>query len=285
MSVDGGSLTTADLERIRDTLPALSAQHGLKIGPSGIARPADMYFVAADTSLDQALEAAVATGAAMVFPEYEEFDPEDLISDDPDAIENPDVAKIMASVARHKGKITQVSVHWATAGLLCSWQAEAAWVEQTKEKIKVAVGKAGSFKMQQFADQQATKRVKAEKLVEELMSDPQFRASPARERIAVAKAILPISENDRDTTRDLALAYVSSRAAAESVRLELEIKKNLDQIATELAATAEWAMTPLARPRKTLASQHLLKITDGWSMPPALAEVLRDRAAQLNGDS
>jgi hypothetical protein len=240
-----------------------------------------MYFSAWNTSPEAAADIAAATGSVLVFPEYEFFEPDELLeTNTPDPDVNADVAKVLTSATKKAGELCGLSLHWAVNGLLCSWQATAAWVEGYKVALNKISEDDAHTRRQEHEDDSSSRIAAANRIIVELMADPQFRAAPPRQRIAVAKGLVPIPEGG-DRSRDLAIALLSGRDAAETMRLTLDLKSRMDELAAGLAATPEWKKTALARARKSLAQEYLAQVTEGWNMPAPLAETLRDRAADL----
>lgn len=280
-SFNGRDLTTSDLEYLRERFPTLLSEHGLQLRTVAATRAADIYFSAADTPPEEAAAIAAASGSVLTFLECESFEPDVLLEDAPDPETHPDVAKILTSAAKRKGQTCRLTLHWATNGLLCSWEANAAWAETFRHSIRKAATDAATSRTENYAADFAGRKVTAERIISELMADTRFRGAPPRQRMAVAKGLVPVSE-DADGSRALALGHLSSRDAAETMRLTVDIKSRMDEIAADLAATPKWAKTSLASARKALAHECLIEITGGWCMPTPLAVALRDRTLEFS---
>ncbi|MFC4430960.1 hypothetical protein [Citricoccus alkalitolerans] len=284
---EGSHLTTSDLEQLRARLPDLLAASGLRLSPAPVtlARSADLYFMA-DNATPEAMLDVIATTSDLVFAEYEDFDPLELLpsDDDGDPVEpasHPIVDRLLKAAAKREGELCRVTLRWAMSGLLCEWIATAAWVRELRDGLEKALEAAIAATEEDRGTQRELEKLEIQRLTDQMMEDPNFRATPPHKRGTLAKALVPEMSEADPWTQELALRSIRSRASDETMRRDNDIRSRLDEIAESLVQSDAWSQARTAAAQRQAALQHLTRVADGWRMSNQLAADLKDRAMDL----
>lgn len=275
-------LTTADLEEIRAGLETTLAERGLRLSPVPVtlARAADMHFIAPDAALDKTIEMIAASGAVLVIPDYQEFDPSELVDEDDssDVEPHPAVMQALDAAGQYEGQLCRIALYWSMDGILCCWLASASWTEELQRDYDRATLAAGDEESLNDEAQREATGSEVRRIVAELMENPAYRSAPRNKRAAVARNLIPEPNSEAGF---YALRALSRHDTDEAARLTLDIRSRFDEIALSLVQNRRWIMACTAAERKQAAQSYLSEVADGWCMPATLATELRDRAMEL----
>lgn len=280
--VNDQGLTTADLEEIREGLETTLSERGLRLSPVPVtlARRADMHFIAPDASLDKTIEMIAASGTVLVIPDYQEFDPSELVDEDDssDGEPHPAVIQALDTASQYEGQLCRVALYWSMDGILCCWFASASWTEELQRDYDRATLAAGDEESLNDEARLEATASEVRRIVAELMENPTYRSAPRNKRAAVARNLIPEPNSEAGY---YALSALSRRDTDEAARLTLDIRSRFDEIALSLMQHRRWIMACTAAERKQAAQSYLSEVADGWCMPATLATELRDRAMEL----
>lgn len=186
-----------------------------------------------------------------------------------------------AHLIGHKGHIGEVSVAFATNGLVHFWEHQAAWYQEWQE----LTDSQPSHQDSDLDDDEpgrlsAGERARlASELAGTILADPRFRAAPRSDRQRLARLAIP-KGTDSWAGWD-AVREACDRAQEMAQAQYDQITGRLDDLAAELLASPEYQQASSSGARKQAAERFLIPHADGFCPPPLVRDELYARAQRL----
>ncbi|MGC4939262.1 hypothetical protein [Kribbella sp. DT2] len=189
----------------------------------------------------------------------------------------PDPAKLAeadAKFAQHTGELAAICVAFAANGLVHFWEKTTTWYAEWREMqapVRASWSAGGDLDDSDDSDDEGLD----EALIEQILADPQFRASklgPARQRF------LRLTYGDQSWREH---REASDRADELSREIYEPLRRQLDSLASELVATDAYRSCGSAAGRKEAAELFLVSRADGFMPPVVVRDELAARAQRL----
>ncbi|MGO4382638.1 hypothetical protein [Specibacter sp. RAF43] len=288
--LDGANLTTADLEFILETMPQLLSAAGVLPSTMDmvITRKSDLYFLAEHSPLDQIVSVIAASGSGVAFVRQTEFDAASLLEDvEGDVLDEDEefpsaVENVLEDALTRQGEISQVTLTWSLNGLLCTWQADAAWALGLGSDFAAALVSVAGVDLEVKQEQDEALQQDIAKVVDAVIADPAYRGTLPQKRRGTVDSVLKGMVIDDAVRNAIWLTVrISQQTEVEGADRAFDVHSRMDELAAALAETADWAAAKSIANKKVLTNDFLLREYDGWRMPNSIVEELRVAATKL----
>lgn len=266
------AVTAEELQALFDRAPLEASARGLRVLPAVMKDP-DVYFAAPEVSLDDALDVAVAAGAAFVSIKEDFFDAAEFLDVDLDEVP----ASIRSAAASHDGDRTGVLVRWHVAGTSYIFWAKASWWRDMEVELEEQQEDADEKQARERRERQQ----RAQQLIREAIANPGIRAAKPMSRKPVVEAFIRSRmTSEADGGAGLALVWAPGRVTEEWRSAYALLDQTAGHFVTDLRDQDDWQRVkwqPSAR--REVLRRFAMSRTGGWAPTDKWVKDMDDRSA------
>ncbi|NQW89627.1 hypothetical protein HQQ88_04875 [Curtobacterium sp. VKM Ac-2861] len=251
------AVTAAELQELFSRASLEASARGLRVLPATLREP-EVFFMAPEVSLDDALDVAVQVGAAFVSVTEELFDAAEFLDD----IEEVP-AGLRNAAGSHDGDRTGIDVRWIGGGTSYAYWAKAAWWRDLTAELAES---------QEDADEKRAREhrawmARAQQLIQEAIDDEGVRAAKPMSRKPVVEAFIRSRAGSADDVgAGYALRWAPGRVTEEWRSAYALLDQTSDLFIADLRDRDDWQRlkwNPAAR-REVLLTFAMSR-TGGWA--------------------
>lgn len=221
-------------------------------------REPDVFFMAPEVSLDDALDVAVAVGAAFVSIGEEFFDAAEFLED---LDEVP--SRVRNAAAGHDADRTGIDVRWIAGGTSYVYWAKAAWWRDLTAELEEWREDADEAR----AREHRSWMTRAQQLIREAIDDVGIRAAKPMSRKPVVEAFIRNRmESDDDVGAGYALRWAPGRVTEEWRSAYALLEQTSGPFIADLRDDPEWQRAKWnASDRRDVLRRFAMSRTGGWA--------------------
>lgn len=266
------AVSAEELQALFDRAPLEASARGLRVLPSAMKDP-DVFFSGPEVSLDDALDVAVAAGAAFVSIEEDFFDAAEFLDVDLDEVPG----SIRSASASHDGDRTGVLVRWHVAGTSYTYWAKAIWWRDLQVKLE-------EWQEDEEDKQDRARRARqarTQELIRAAIADEGIRAAKPTSRKALVEAFIRGQAGPDDGE---AAVYARLQCPARVTAAWREAYALLDRTAehfiADLRELDDWQRVKWkASVRRDVLRRYAISRTGGWAPTDKWVKDMDDRSA------
>ncbi|MBB4701491.1 hypothetical protein BJ982_003035 [Sphaerisporangium siamense] len=209
-------------------------------------------------------------GGGVLYLKAAPFDP----GDDEYEVDDPP-----EHLLKRKGQIGQLSVAFATNGIVHFWKHRAGWYAEWQQLAEDEESPDDAEDEDGRLTEEERERLTTE-LVEALLANPEFRAAKAGARHRTGSLAIPPDTPRGVEWEALRIAYDRAEELAKAAYAQIGDDR-LDELAAELLATPEYQRASAPATRKQITERFLTRHADGFSPPAPIRDELYARAQKF----
>ncbi|PZE33338.1 hypothetical protein [Curtobacterium sp. MCPF17_031] len=251
------AVTSEELQELFGRAPLEASARGFRVLPATLREP-DVFFMAPEVSLDDALDVAVAVAAAFVSIGEEFFDAAEFLEDFDEV-----PPRMRNAAGSHDGDRTGIDVRWIAGGTSYAYWAKAAWwrdltaeLEEWREDTDGERARAGDASM-----------ARAQQLIREAIDDAGIRGAKPMSRKPVVEAFIRNRmESADDIGASYALQWAPGRVAEEWRSVYALLEQTSGPFIADLRDDPEWQRAKWnASARRDVLRRFAMSRTGGWA--------------------